>query len=115
MDTVTSRDDGLAELAEDIGKALLRFADRLRGSEPTSAASAPAAATPRRGLEERLGAAQRAVLEAVRAAGDGGATSTDVAKAANRSSSNTPAVLRTLASHGLVRSVGERPTVWVAQ
>ena len=133
----------LAALAEDVGRALIRYAGRLRiptdGAVvteivPTPAVIAPSAAAPpavavsvdaTSGRSEesgqvdvklrRLGVSQKKALEAVRAAGETGTTANQVAAATGLTSTNTPRMLKTLAERGLVSSWGSNPTVWYVE
>jgi hypothetical protein len=110
---VTSRDDAWAGLAEDVGKALLLFAERLRAvPEPTAGSRAASGATRARPADEGIGASQLKVLEAVRASGADGVTSHEVAKATGLANSNTPRILKALAERGLVTASDTRPVVW---
>lgn len=123
-----ARSAALAGLAEDVGRALLRFAGQLRGSaseaDPveqgegtpsppaTGLAADPVAPVPDDVRLRGLGASQRRVLEAVRAAGQAGTTANQVAAATGLKSTNTPRMLKALAERGLVASWGSNPIVW---
>lgn len=112
---MTPRTDAVADLAEDVGKALLTFAERLRAEqEPTAAETSSRSGTRASDPESSLGAAQRAVLEALREVGEKGLTSHAAAVAAKKSNTNTPRILTSLASRGLVTSSEEAPAVWRA-
>ena len=101
-----------AILAEDVAAALHRFAQALRG-DAASPTPAPAPRVLAQGQDTTgLGASQARVLEILKASGDRGMTSVEVAKAAGMRSSNTPRLLKALAERGLVQGVGSRPTVW---
>ena len=121
-------DAAVADLAEDVGRALLRFAGRLRSasSADESAASvaeepSPLPPAPPAGSREPakvapdvhgLGASQRRVLEAVQAAGEVGVTASQVAEATGLKSTNTPRMLKALAERDLVSSRGANPIIW---
>lgn len=112
---VTSRDDAWAGLAEDVGTALLRFAERLRASrEATAGWDLPDSATRGGATKGKLGRSQLKVLEAVRAAGDKGMTSHEAATSTGLKDTNTPRILKTLEGRGLVAGAGEAPVVWRA-
>lgn len=104
---MTTREDAIAELAEDVGRALLAFAERLR-EEGTAAPRSPTAATHSR----QLGKSQQKVVGALQAAGDTGATSTEVARATGISATNTPRMLKALRERGLAEATDETPTIW---
>ena len=130
----------LAGLAEDVGRALIRYAGRLRNSGavdplatqevgspmavpfPTASSPTPTSAEGQ-ALEPAvpgqaevkvpgLGVSQKKVLEAVRAAGAAGTTANQVATATGLKSTNTPRMLKTLADRGLVSNWGSNPIVW---
>lgn len=121
-------DAAVADVAEDVGRALLRLATRLRSSspadEPASAdAEVPAAPPPAPTTDgtapaptapglRGLGSSQRRVLEAVQAAGDIGVTARQVAEATGLTSTNTPRMLKVLRERGLVASGGSNPVIW---
>lgn len=99
----------VADLAEAVGNALLRFAEQVRTGAGPTAASVPAAA-----LQEGLGAAQTLVLEAVRGAGEEGMTARAASEASGVARSNTPRILAALTGRGLTTLVAEGPRVWRA-
>ena len=121
-------DAAVADLAEEVGRALLRFAARLRSSSPAEETApadadipappppAPAAdaagPTPATPGQRGLGASQRRVLEAVQAAGDIGVTASQVAETTGLKSTNTPRMLKALAERGLLSSWGANPIIW---
>jgi hypothetical protein len=110
---VTSRDDAWAGLAEDVGSALLRFAERLRTSADATAGSGSSSASTRGRLPGKtLGASQQKVLAALAAAGDEGMTSHEAAKATGLKNTNTPRILTSLRDRGLATGTGESPVVW---
>lgn len=110
---MTSRNDAWAGLAEDVGKALLLFAERLRAApEPTAGARPASGATRARESDDGLGASQIKVLEAVRESGSDGVTSHEVAKSTGLANSNTPRILKALAERGLVAASDTRPVIW---
>lgn len=121
----------LAALAEDVGQALIRYAERLRATtsptqdeaelRPLRTTDSPTTSVPSASAAEaehvdvrlrRLGVSQKKTLEAVRAAGRAGVTANQVAVATGLTSTNTPRMLKTLAERGLVRSRGSNPMVW---
>lgn len=104
---MTSRQDAIASLAEDVGRALVAFAERLR-EEDTSPPPAAAASTPGRSL----GRSQQKVLAAVAGAASAGLTAAEVATQTGIASTNTPRILKALADRGLVVSSDETPAVW---
>jgi hypothetical protein len=104
---MTSRQDAIASLAEDVGRALVAFAERLREGD-TSPPRRVSAATHGR----RLGKSQELVLDVVTAAGADGVTATEVARETELSSTNTPRILKGLADRNLVTSSDETPAVW---
>lgn len=124
-----ARDAAVAGLAEDLGRALLRFASQLRASTssegrgeidqeaptPPPAPEVPAAPTPGDARLRGLGASQRRVLEVVQEAGEGGTTAQRVAAATGLKSTNTPRMLKTLAERGVVSSWGSNPIIWYAR
>jgi hypothetical protein len=113
--SVTSRDDAWAGLAEDVGNALLRFAERLRTSAAATAGRRSPGATTRPGdPEAALGTSQRKVLAAVRAIGDEGMTSHEAAKKTGLKNTNTPRILKALEERGLVTGADGSPVVWRA-
>ena len=110
---MTCRDDAWAGLAEDVGKALLLFAERLHAvPEPTAGSRAASGVTRSRAADDGIGASQLKVLEAVRTSGADGVTSHEVAKSTGVANANTPRILKTLAERGLVTASGTRPVVW---
>ena len=112
---VNSRDDAWAGLAEDVGRALLRFAERLRApGEASRDPDSPVGATRGGEANARLGRSQQKVLAAVRAAGDKGMTSHEAATKTGLKDTNTPRILKTLESRGLVAGDGKAPVVWRA-
>lgn len=99
----------VADLAETVGNALLRFAEQVRsGVEPT-AATAPAAPA-----QVGLGAAQARVLKAVRDAGEQGMTARAAADGSGVARSNTPRILAALTQRGFTTLIAEGPRVWRA-
>lgn len=139
--TMDADQAALAGLAEDVGRALIRYATRLRSSgaaDPlvrqeggpvadvpspagtvatTISAGADPALGPTAPLQvdvktAGLGVSQKKVLEAVHASGPGGATASQVAAATGLKSTNTPRMLKTLAERGLVSSEGSNPIIW---
>lgn len=108
-----SSNDAWAGLAEDVGNALLLFAERLRATpEPTAGARSPRGAPRARGAVDGLGASQQKVLESVRRAGAEGVTSHEVAKVTGLENSNTPRILKALSERGLVSASDTRPIIW---
>jgi hypothetical protein len=134
----------LAGLAEDVGRALIRYAGRLRssavadqpatrGSGSPAAVSSQAVSVPSsppavadQALDPTvptqlnvkspgLGVSQKKVLEALRAAGPGGTTANQVAAATGLKSTNTPRMLKTLAERGLISSWGSNPIIWYVE
>lgn len=104
---MTSGQDAIASLAEDVGRALVAFAERLR-EEDTSPPVPSSAATHGR----QLGKSQQRVLTALHEAGDAGLTAADVAQNTGIASTNTPRILKALADRGLVSGSDETPVVW---
>jgi hypothetical protein len=108
---VTPQGDAVSGLAEDVGKALLLFAERLRAEhEATAGASGVSHATrPKAGL----GRTQQQVLDAL-AENPEGLTSAQVAGQVGKQPTNTPRMLKALAERGLVSASEGTPTVWRA-
>ena len=104
---MTSRQDAIASLAEDVGRALVAFAEHLR-EDDTSTPPPGAAATPGRAL----GRSQQKVLDAVAASAETGLTAAEVAAETDIASTNTPRILKALSDRGLVFASGESPAVW---
>ena len=106
---MTPRERAVVGLAEDVGKALLLFAERLRAEEDSTAArSTPTAATP----GPRLGGTQAALLEVVRTAGENGLTTKEAAVQVDVPPSNATRALKTLEERGLVTASTDSPVVW---
>lgn len=103
--------DPLAELAEAIGQALLRFAEQVRSPAQPTAPAPPAGAAAR----HALGGSQARVLAALTAAGESGMTAKEAADATDLKPTNTHSILNALVQKDLARVVGERPKVWQAQ
>ena len=112
---MTPRGSAVAGLAEDVGKALLLFAERLRAEQDPTTQPGGQGVTPCVGdAESSLGAAQLAVLAPVRTSGDTGITSREAAEATGKSNTNTPRILRTLGDKGLVVGSDTTPVMWTA-
>ena len=109
---MTPRAEAVAGLAEDVGKALLLFAERLRAEAETTAATE--AGTDETRARGRLGGTQAALLEVLAAAGERGMTTTDAAKAVGMAPTNAPRALKALAERGLATASGETPITWRA-
>lgn len=108
---MTPRERAVAGLAEDVGKALLLFAERLRAAPEPSADSAPVSALPD---TSRLGGTQLRLFEAVRAAGEAGLSTKEAADRAGMSPTNAPRALRALRDRGLISSGEGSPAIWRA-
>lgn len=112
----TSRSDPLADLAENVGKALLEFAERLRATPDSTAPPEPDTAT----LSEpgstpdtsKLGSIQTRILEVLQHAGSDGMTSTQIARAVEIPTSNAPRTLKQLEVRNLIVGSNERPAIW---
>lgn len=106
---MTLRTRAVAGLAEDVGKALLLFADRLRAEDEAAAAESP---TPPGRSTSRVGGTQLELLEAVRGSGDVGLTTREAAEKADMHPNNASRALKGLADRGLVSRGDESPAVW---
>ncbi len=109
---MTPRGSAVAGLVEDVGKALLLFAERLRAEGETTAA-APGLRDATRS-HARLGGTQARLLEALTAAGPAGMTTTEAAEKVGMAPTNAPRALKALAERGLILASAETPTVWRA-
>lgn len=98
------------QLAEDIGRALLRFADTVREDAATPAET-------RRSDSRSRGRLQERVLELEGLSGEAGLAASEVAMLLEIAQSNATRVLHTLTERGdLERIAHERPSRWrVAQ
>lgn len=101
--------NAVAGLAEDVGKALLLFADRLRAEEETT--PTPAASSEQRSTS-RLGGGQLRLVDALRGAGEQGLTTREVAEKADMHPNNAPRALKGLVERGFVRGPEGTPAVW---
>lgn len=109
----------VAQLAEEVGLSLLRFATRLRDL-PSPDSSQRQAGTSLVGDDEplsppvKLGASQQRILEAMREGdgSEGGFTAYQVAKLTGLSDTNTPRILASLARRGLVHQASTTPLRW---
>ena len=112
MDTMER--EAAAALAEDVGQALLRYAERLRAAPPTEALPGSPAKTARPGRQptgQPRGRQQQAVL-AMRSLGRG-VTAAQVAKTVGLKLPNAYKTLGTLVDGGWLEVVpGEEPTRW---
>ncbi|WP_432807595.1 helix-turn-helix domain-containing protein [Nocardioides kribbensis] len=108
---MTPRGSAIAGLAEDVGKALLLFAERLRAEEETTAVEPSPSAGP---ATSRVGGTQLALLEVLRAAGPAGLTTKDAAERVGMQPTNAPRALKTLRERGLVSGGEGHPAVWRA-
>ena len=106
---MTPREHAVAGLAEDVGKALLLFAERLRVAEEPAADVDAAAAMPD---TSRLGGTQLRLFDAIRASGDAGLSTKEAADRAGMSPTNAPRALRSLRDRGLITAGDGTPAVW---
>jgi Fic family protein len=96
----------VAQLAEDIGRALLRFADTVREDAATPAAT-------RRPDGRAHGRLQERILGLKGLAGEHGLAASEVAEQLKVPQSNVTRALNTLAERGDLAAVpGERPSRW---
>ena len=107
--SVTSRPHAVADLAEDVGNALLRFANQLRAELETTAADDSQERSPD---VSGVGKGQRRILEAIREAGSNGLTTGEVAEKAEIAKTNAPRALKALRERGLITGGDETPAVW---
>jgi hypothetical protein len=106
---MTPREHAVAGLAEDVGKALLLFAERLRAGDDSTAAAATGGVAPQ---GARLGGTQAALLDVVRAAGTEGVTSREAGERVSVASSNATRALKGLHEKGLIAAADSTPVVW---
>ena len=106
---MSPREHAVAGLAEDVGKALLLFAKRLRAVEEPAADQGASAALPH---TSRVGGTQLRLLDAVRAAGQAGLSTKEAADQAGMSPTNAPRALRSLRDRGLITGGDETPAIW---
>ena len=111
-DAVVAEDDPRQEAVTSSAVSPARVSEAV-SSAPSRAAArqVPEGAGPRL---RRLGASQEKVLDAVRGAGESGATAAQVAAATGLTSTNTPRMLKALAERGLVAGSGANPIIWYA-
>lgn len=104
---MTVQDAALADLAEAVGRALVRYAKAVRETAPgTQASGSPASES--RALPR--GARQRAVLGLAELAN--GMTAQEVAAGADLLPSNVYGVLRALVDAGWLEELDEEPRRW---
>lgn len=102
------RHDALAELVEDVGQALIRYADALRGAPP----SAPTASA-RGGKGQPRGRRQREVLALPGITKPSGMGAAEVAEGLGISRANVYQLLNGLVQAGWLEEVpAEEPTRW---
>lgn len=95
----------MAQLAEDVGRALLRFADAIRSYPPLSDGAPEGSG--------RLGQTQRRVLELPGLGERDGVSAREVAEVLGLERANAHRTLKSLTTVGLVEQVeGERPHRW---
>ena len=98
----------IAQLAEDVGQALVRFAERVRREEAVPVADDE-------GAGRRLGKTQTRVLALPGLATESGMSSGEVAEQLGLAQGNAQRTLSSLTSIGLLQQVeGVRPNRWRA-
>ncbi|MFC8502482.1 hypothetical protein ACFUC1_08985 [Pedococcus sp. NPDC057267] len=106
MSDLGPSDDAMAQLAEDVGRALLRFADTLRQERQAVEAT-------RRSDGRTRGALQERVLALEGLAAQGGMSAAEVAEPLAVAPSNATRALNALADRGDLEVIeGERPMRW---
>jgi len=101
--------NALAELLTTVGTACLRCAEELRALEDAT----PIRTTSDDVVDLNLGSRQQEIAELLRAVGEEGYRTSDVAREIDYNQANTHMTLRALQTRGVVEEIpGEQPTKW---